>query len=93
MIIFRNIVAASSILLVLISPPAVVEGTCKCKKVCPNYERSKFNEAFCWDTAKYCWDALVTMPSKCNAFCVCNFFACNCDGCEAVPGAWRNIGA
>ena len=36
MIILRNIVAAAtSILLVLISTPASVEGTCQCAEVCP----------------------------------------------------------
>ena len=92
MTIIRNIVAATSILLVLIAPPAVVEGTCKCKKVCPNWKRSKFSETRCWDNAKVCWDALepgrpMWDTSKCNASCVCNLFGCNCDGCEAVPGA------
>ena len=49
MTILRNIVAATIILLVLISTPAVVEGTCKCKEVCPN-----FNKDQCWVAAKVC---------------------------------------
>ena len=35
MILLRHIVAASSILLVLLSTPAVVEGTNDCAEVCP----------------------------------------------------------
>ena len=65
MIFLRNIVAAS-ILLVLISTPAVVEGSCTCTDVI----------------------VLTALYGSCNAFCVCNMFGCNCDGCEAVPGAY-----
>ena len=65
MIFLRNIVAAS-ILLVLISTPAVVEGSCTCTNVI----------------------VLTALYGSCNAFCVCNIFGCNCDGCEAVPGAY-----
>ena len=62
MIILRKIVAAaSSILLVLLSTPAVVEGTCECEKVCPNYVREKadFNKKshidICWKNRGQCF--------------------------------------
>ena len=41
MTILRNIVTATSILLVLLSTPTVVEGTCQCEEVCPNYNGEK----------------------------------------------------
>ena len=82
MIILRNIVAAAtSILLVLIATPAVVEGTCKCQEVCPNYERSREG---CWRSTKSC--DVVTDVYHLNlccdgVYCACNVFGCNCDPC------------
>ena len=99
MTIFRTIVAAASILLVLLSTPTVVEGTCKCKEVCPNwvyileYEEDPgfyigINPATCQDR---CWDVGKQCKAEkhelCNAYCTCNFFGCNCKGCELVLGA------
>ena len=82
MIILRNIVAATtSILLVLISTPAVVEGSCKCKDTCPNWER-KF---LCISSGSRECDG--NFLPHCNTYCKCNFFGCRCKGCEAVPGA------
>ena len=83
-----RVVATASILLVLISTPAVVEGTCQCDEVCPNYEPNR--DSWCWTTAKVCFDECDSHcrpPSTFPAFCVCNVFGCNCDGCERVSGA------
>ena len=80
----RCIVAASSILLVLLSTPAVVEGTCKCADVCPSYG----NPYRCWIRAqKKCDNNIVKHdPTVCAGYCVCNTWGCNCDGCELVAG-------
>ena len=67
MILLRTIVAAAtSILLVLISTPAVVEGTCKCKEVCPNWVKVADNPGgfrggdTCWHAQKHCSDVPMT---------------------------------
>ena len=91
MTIFLSIIAPASILLVLISTSAVVEGTCKCKEVCPNYHREKFGGLGPkQDTEKKCWvrEAICLDPSlaPCDAYCGCNFFGCKCNGCEKERG-------
>ena len=71
----RCIVAAIS-MLVLTATPAVVEGTCKCADMCPNYV-----DTHCWATQKHCGNV------QCDGYCVCNMWGCNCDGCQDYPGA------
>ena len=98
MIILRKIVAAAtSILLVLISTPAVVEGTCKCKEVCPNWIYAVGGGRnlvwvpgpdSCWHNQKHCSD--IPMPgTRCYAYCACNFFGCNCDPCGTCGSTRR----
>jgi len=99
MIILRKIVAAaSSILLVLLSTPAIVEGTCQCDEVCPDYKRFGINSGIPdtgpgdddWDepgVKPSCWKSKKKCFSaesipECYAYCVCNWLGCNCDGCE-----------
>ena len=81
-------VAAIS-MLVLTSTPAVVEGTCQCADVYPNYdwESSHYWDHLCWLNNKHCDNnkAAKNIP-KCAGYCVCNTFGCNCDGCELVAG-------
>ena len=93
MILLRHIVAASSsILLVLLSTPAGVEGTCKCREVCPNWVKQIPGY---WDTCfinqKYC-DSNNGGPlsgTQCDAYCVCNLFGCNCDPCGTCGSTRR----
>ena len=86
----RCIIAVIS-MLVLISAPAVVEGTCHCADVCPNYIAclpQVSNYIGCWFISKKCDNATAKKKIKsCDGYCACNFFGCNCDGCEVVPGA------
>ena len=97
MIILRNIVAAAtSILLVLISTPAVVEGTCKCKEVCPNYV--KYTDGFypcgCWRSKKKCGAPKLNLATCCNgAYCACNTFGCKCDPCGTCSSTRRMVDA
>ena len=93
MIILRNIVAAAtSILLVLLSTPAGVEGTNKCIEVCPNYHRSREG---CWRNSKYCppSDETTQILTECcdGAYCVCNVFGYNCDGCGTCGSTRRML--
>ena len=94
MILLRHIVAATSILLVLISTPAVVEGTCKCKEVCPNWVKVASNPGgfrggdTCWHAQKHCSDVPLT-GTQCYAYCACNFFGCNCDPCGTCGSTRR----
>ena len=86
MILVRNIVAAAtSILLILISTPASVKGTCQCAEVCPWYEVNR-----CWAPAKDCSSA-EEKAERCDSYCVCNVFGCNCDPCENYPGACDGV--
>ena len=96
----RCIVAAIS-MLVLTATPAVVEGTCQCADVCPSYVDT-FHDGWvggscldhacdrCWMTSKHCvgdrFHHNVNPYSKCDGYCVCNSFGCNCDPCDRVPG-------
>ena len=94
MIILRKIVAAAtSILLVLLSTPAVVEGTCKCKEVCPKYN-GKFS---CWvmnEDPFVGGGCLMQESAPCDAYCSCNLFGCKCTGCESPSGdcGWGDDG-
>ena len=44
----------------------------------------------CWKVGKHCigdkFHDKYNPPSKCDGYCVCNTFGCNCDGCDRVPG-------
>ena len=90
MIILRNIVAAaSSILLVLLSTPAVVEGTCDCGSVC-TYDPMPYR---CWHSWRNC-DAWSGLASCCDgAYCACNVFGCNCDPCGTCGSTRRMVDA
>ena len=88
-----SIVAASIILLVLTYTPAVVEGTCQCDEVCPNYEAlSDAADENCWEGNSDC--LTLFRKTRCNGGCLCNFVGCNCEGsekhvngyCERVAG-------
>ena len=97
MILLRHIVAASSsILLVLLSTPAGVEGTCKCREVCPNWVKQIPGY---WDTCfinqKYC-DSNNGGPlsgTQCDAYCACNLFGCKCDPCGTCSSTRRMVDA
>jgi len=89
----RCIIAVIS-MLVLTATPAVVEGTCHCVDVCPSYD-PKFWESLtlrsqCWKVGKHCigdeFHGNYYPPSKCDGYCMCNTFGCNCDACDRVPG-------
>ena len=91
MILLRHIVAASSILLVLLSTPAVVEGTNDCAEVCPlSYLWESEKEWYRQKTCEY--DKYMKKGVNINrdAYCVCNLFGYNCDGCgDLCPwGRW-----
>ena len=88
----RFIVVTISVL-VLTATPTVVEGTCHCADVCPNYSDKFYDDESsgkCWVTSKHCigdkFHEEVWPQSKCDGYCVCNTFGCNCDGCDRVPG-------
>ena len=89
----RCIIAAIS-MLVLTATPAVVEGTCHCADVCPNYDWELLYildpssaDHICWLNNKHCDNnEMAKKNPKCAGYCVCNTFGCNCDGCEQVAG-------
>jgi hypothetical protein len=78
----RRIIASIAYILILIS---VVEGTCKCKEVCPNYTKKDpdcYGDSCSrvWVNArKKCYDYYYTCCP--NGICQCNVFGCNCNGC------------
>ena len=41
-------------------------------------------DALCWARKKRCPTPKIPI---CNAYCVCNIFGYNCEGCEFIPGA------
>ena len=82
MILLRHIVAASSILLVLLSTPAVVKGMCHVDCVCSNSDG--------WRSRKNCASKDNSYGGGLNidgdifySYSVCNWFGCNCEKCEA----------
>ena len=94
----RCIIAVIS-MLVLTATPAVVEGTCHCADVCPSYDDKFYDGGTddtpwggqqCWKVGKHCigdeFHGEYNPPSKCDGYCVCNTFGCNCDACDRVPG-------
>ena len=83
----RCIIAVIS-MLVLTATPAVVEGTCHCADVCPNYIRNATGgNPLCWFDSIKCDNAAAKLEfSSCAGYCACNLFGCNCEGCEQVAG-------